>query len=259
MRDREIFYSTLPETDPKKFGEYIQSKEFLSPIEATLSVKVYLPNNPSLRVYECPPDAAIMRYGRVCRGSYNPNTNTIELVNGKWCRKTLIHETLHATSYFAYGRFTGIWGVELLNDGITEFLTGFILYKIYKKCYSVWISGYIDDCEDCPGLSGIKCRYCGLSYEKEIKIVYILSECVGINEIINLFIWKPNTDWRNVYQNFLRKYDIRDELFVNGKIKHENFSERFKYAIIDAFGLDEEDVDDQLNNDVKDVLDYSKF
>jgi len=41
--------------------------------------------------------------------------------------------------------------------------------------------------------------------------------------------------------------------------KFQNFSERFKYAIIDAFGLDEEDVKDQLNSDVKDVLDYSKF
>jgi len=253
-----MFYSTLPEPDPKKFGEYIQSK-FLSPIEAALGVKVYLPNNRSLLVYECPPDAAIMRYGRVCKGSYDPNTNTIELVNGKWCRKTLIHETLHAASYFAYGRFTEIWRVELLNNGITEFLTGFILYKNYKKCYSVWISGYTNDCKGCPDLSGIKCRYCRLSYRNEVIIVYILSECVGINEIIDLFIWRPNTDWRRVYQNFVSKYGIRDELFVNGKIKHENFSERFKYAIIDVFDLDEEDVEDYLNSDVKDVLDYSKF
>jgi hypothetical protein len=256
LRERDVFYNRLPED----LEEYVRSKEFLEPIETTLGVKVYYSNN-QIDVEKCSQDKYNERFPSAigCRGAYNPTDNTIWLVNDRWCRKTLIHEVLHAVSYFAHGRYTEVGRVKLLNEGITEFLTGYILYKNYEKCYNVWLNGYIDGCDDCPDLKGISCRYCKLSYEYEVKIIHILAECVGIREIIDLFVYKPNTDWKTVYQQFLDKHGIRDELFVGGKIEHRNFSERFKYAMIDAFELDEEDVDDILNSDIKEVIDYSKL
>ncbi|WP_457549684.1 hypothetical protein [Archaeoglobus sp.] len=194
-----------------------------------------------------------------CRGAYDVKKNIIWLPYGRWCRKTLIHEALHAMSHFAYGRYTEVGRVKLLNEGITEFLTGYILYKNFEKCYNVWLNGYIDGCDDCPDLRGMSCRYCRLSYSYEVKIVCILAECVGIREIIDLYIYKPNTDWKTVYQQFLGKYGMEDVLFIGGKIQHDNFSDRFKQAIIDAFGLDEEEVEDILESDVKDVIDFSKL
>jgi len=202
-----------------------------------------------------------MRFPTVggCKGGYNPTDNTIWLIIDRWCRKTIIHEVLHAVSYFACGRCTEVGKVRLLNEGITEFLTGYILYRNYKKCYNVWLNGYVDGCDDCPDLRGVSCRYCRLSYGYEVKMVYILAKYVGIQEIIDLFVYKPNTDWRIVYQRFLNKYRMKDELFVGGKIRHSNFSERFKYAIIDSFELDEEEVEDILKSDAKNIIDYSKL
>ena len=258
MRERDIFYNRLPEN----LREYICSRTFLDPIETTLGVKVYYPDNPPLDVKECPRDEFDIRFPSIrgCRGKYDEKNNIIWLPYGRWCRKTLIHEVLHAVSYFAHGRYIEIGKVELLNEGITEFLTGYILYKNYEKCYKGWLNGYVDECDDCPDLRGLSCRYCRISYGYLVKIVYILAKCVGIKEIVDLFIYKPSTDWKTVYKQFLDKYGIRDELFVGGMIKHRNFSERFKYAIIDAFGLDEEEVEeDILKRDVKDVIDYSKL
>jgi len=46
VRERDVFYSILPEN----LRDYIRSEEFLDPIETTLGVRVYYPNNPPLDV-----------------------------------------------------------------------------------------------------------------------------------------------------------------------------------------------------------------
>ncbi len=257
IRERDIFYNGLPEN----LGDYIHSRDFLEPIETALDVKVYYPDNPPLSVKECPRDAfnRIFPFASGCRGAYDVKKNIIWLPYDGWCRKTLIHEALHAMSHFAYDRYTEVGRVKLLNEGIAEFLTGYVLYKNFEKCYDVWLNGYMDCCKGCPYLEGMSCRYCRLSYSYEVKIVYILAECVGIREIIDLFIYKPNKDWKTIYQQFLDRHSIVDELYIGRKIQHNNFSEKFKYAIIDAFELDEEEIEDILKSNIKDIIDFSKF
>jgi|GEM_PF-1636730 hypothetical protein len=259
VRCRDTFYNRLPE--PEKLEDYVLSDGFLEPIEMTLNTELNIPNSPPLRVKECTPNSIPYLYGHTaCKGSYDPLTNEILLVYGIWCRKTLIHEILHSASHFAYGRFTQIGKVQLLNEGITEFFTGWVLYECYEKCYNVWInSGYSNICNQCEYLNCYSCKFCGLSYEKELKVISILLENIDINDLVELYIWKPNSNWKQIYDNFLRKYGIRDVLFKGSRIQYGNFTERFLDAIIDAFGLDEEDVEDKLDSDVKDVLDYSKL
>jgi hypothetical protein len=260
---RDEFYNRLPEN--LEYYAYSKefSKEFLEPIKATLGVKVYLPNYPPLRIMECPRNSFYSRYPAIagCRGAYDSKDNIIWLPYNMWCRKTLIHEVLHAVSHFAYGRQTEFGKIKLFNEGLAEFFTGWVLHNYYEHCYNVWINdGFFDPCNDCDYLDSSKCRFCGLSYKRKLKIIWILIENVDVNDVIELFVWKPNSNWKDIYDNFIKRYGIEDVFFKNGKLHYTDFiDDEFLNAMIDAFELDEEDVDDILNSDIKEVIDYSKL
>ena len=236
---RESLLSRLP----KNLTKFIYSVDFLEPIRNTLGVRLRYP--PDLEVVECPPQALLLKYGlppsyvsRI-RGGYDKNENNIYLINGKWCLKTLIHESLHAASYFAYGRHTEIGNVELINEGITEYLTGFVLFRNYLDCYSSWLNKEND--------------FCRLIYDYELKLIAMLAQHIGINDIIRLYIWQPETDWRNVYVSFLSKFGFKDVLFYGGQVRYKKFTERFRDEVERVFRLDLEELE---YDDVRRVLNY---
>jgi len=78
-------------------------------------------------------------------GAYNNNVAVISLRSSKipgysWCKNTLIHETLHSTSL--YSRIYTIPGIidlhRDLNEGITECLNGYVMFKRHQECYNAW-------------------------------------------------------------------------------------------------------------------------
>lgn len=257
MIERDKYYNHLP----INLEEYILSEEFLEPIRSTLNMEVYIQSNPPLRVKECL-NTEIQYYGATnCRGAYNPKTNEIWLIDSRWCRKTLIHETLHSLSHFAYGRTTEIGGVKLFNEGLTEFFTGWVMYNHYSHCYRIWLNGLIDICESCKYRTSSlnRCMFCSLSYEQELKVIWILVENASIDDIVRLYVWEPGSNWRDIYRDFLEKYNIEDKLFVDSKLSYQNFTDRFLDALIDAFNLNDEDVIETINEDIHNLIDYSRI
>jgi len=178
----------------------------LEEIERALEVKLYPPEElRTLVVNEIRAPRAIVR------GGYDPAVNQILLSGKLWCRKTLIHELLHAVSYFT--REPRLF--EVLNherefiEGLTEFLTGYVLYQRYKNCYSAWISK--------------KYLVCLIaSPEKYVRLFGALARVlIPLREFIKLYVYNPGTDWFNEYESFLSRYGLEDFLINKPKKKRK--------------------------------------
>jgi hypothetical protein len=68
------------------------------------------------------------------RGEWNQITKQLLLVEGEWCVSTLVHETLHAVS--SIQTLDEALQLRPLFEGLTECLTGYVLYKKYPYAYS---------------------------------------------------------------------------------------------------------------------------
>jgi len=106
--------------------------ELIKAIESTLGLRVYPPEE--LRVV--PVSVPIRRSPTaIVRGGYDPITKTVVLSDRSWCRKTFIHELLHAVSYFS--RVPKLFEVFKREsdfvEGLTEFLTGYVVYQLFTK------------------------------------------------------------------------------------------------------------------------------
>lgn len=143
---QETFLSKLP----RDLNQLANHMNFFEPIQKGTGFKIIFP--PNLEVKEKTETELISKFpllGRLkgnIRGCYNHEENVIYLPKGSYCLKTAIHEHLRAASYFAHGRDTEIGKATLLNDGITESLTGYILYKKFPDCYDSWLEKEYDVC-----------------------------------------------------------------------------------------------------------------
>jgi hypothetical protein len=109
-----------------------------------------------------------------------------------WCRNTLIHEVLHSVSLYSR-----IWGDppdlipkhEPLNEGITEFLTGYVLFKKYPDCYVTWKGS-------APGK-------CAVAYRERTKLFCSLAQIVGVAPIAK-FYFSNGADFNAEWNMFIR-------------------------------------------------------
>ncbi|MFO7968237.1 MAG: hypothetical protein R6U44_11625 [Archaeoglobaceae archaeon] len=239
---QETFLSKLP-ADLNHIANHMK---LLEPIQKNTGLKIIFP--PELEVKEKTETEIISKFPRLSRlkenirGCYNPEENVVYLSKGIYCLKTTIHEHLHAASYFAHGRETEIGKATLLNDGITEFLTGYILYKRSPDCYDSWLEKEYD--------------ICGISYQDEVKVIGVLSQYVSLIDVLRLYLYNPKVSWVSAYNSFLKKYGLNDVLFYNGDLKRpRRFKDRFKTEMENVFGIDSTD----FKEDVSKILDYSIF
>ncbi len=182
--------------------------ELVREIEKVLGLRVYPPDE--LKIV--PINAFIQGpHSTIARGEYNPITKTIILSNELWCRKTFIHELLHAISYFSY--ILELY--ELLKretefiEGLTEFLTGYVLYSKYRDCYIEWISQ----------------RYpmCSISYEKYVRFFGAVSQVlISISDLIKIYVYNPNLNWFEEYKKFLDRYGLEDFLINKPRKKRKD-------------------------------------
>ena len=177
-------------------------------IGATFSTKILLPNDLGVD---------IIAFGHPCevpgvRGAYVIEARKIVLCDYQWCRKTLIHELMHAAS-----SFSNISQLSELNnkkyeiiEGLTELLTGYVLFTKYKDCYENWLES----------------RYpiCSMSYRRYVKLFGTITQVlIPIRDLIRIYVYNPNANWFEEYYNFLNCYNL--DLLLIKRCNTKNFYE----------------------------------
>lgn len=114
------------------------------------------------------------------RGLYDPITGKIILCQGKWCKETLIHETLHSVSFGAARLDLGRRYVNLF-EGLTEFFTGFIMFCRYPACYEAWKEERYQECS--------------VTYAPSVRLWAAFCRFARIQELLRIYFWDGTTDW----------------------------------------------------------------
>jgi len=97
--------------------------------------------------------------------------------HNSWCRKTLIHETLHSVSLYSriHSSFPNIVRLhESLIEGITECLIGYILLKSHPECYQGWKTSRL--------------FRCSVSYRERVRLWCSLCQCVGVRSVAEFYL-----------------------------------------------------------------------
>ena len=126
-------------------------------------------------------------YRRQARGLHRLSLGKIFLHEDKWCRKTLIHEALHSLS--AFNIRTDLRRYRFLNEGITEFLTGYILFQKYPRCYQAWRQERYPECK--------------VSYKRQARLWCVFCNFVSLKEVVRIYFWDRSTSWQQCYRIFL--------------------------------------------------------
>jgi hypothetical protein len=120
------------------------------------------------------------------RGSYSYLIAAVFLhengdTKNSWCRTTLIHETLHSVSLYSriWDIFPNIHSRHLpLVEGITESLTGYVLFKRHQDCYGEWK----DDQQE----------RCLISYKPSVRLWCSFCQIVGIAGLAEFYLSLKN-------------------------------------------------------------------
>ncbi|MDG7018498.1 MAG: hypothetical protein JRN73_09135 [Nitrososphaerota archaeon] len=105
-----------------------------------------------------------------------------------WCVETLVHETLHSLSITARRLDLGTRYSQLF-EGLTEFLTSFVLMKRYPYCYEHCLND--------------KSRPCYYTYQYETKIWSALCHVIPIRALVPIYFWNDDLDWENLFGRFV--------------------------------------------------------
>ena len=124
---------------------------------------------------------------RSARGLHLPSFGKILLHQDNWCRKTLIHEALHSLSVFNVR--SDLLRYRFLCEGITEFLTGYILFRKYSKCYEAWRQERFAECK--------------VTYKRQARLWCVFCNFIGIKEVVKIYFWNPSISWQQNYNQFL--------------------------------------------------------
>jgi len=115
-----------------------------------------------------------------------------------------LHELLHAASAFS-------WVDELREverrekdtvKGWTEFLTGYVLYRRYPRCYRNWLRG------DAP---------CSIANKSYVRVFAAAAQVyISVKGLTSIYLYDRGSGWRPRYERFLRKYEMNDFLLGEG-------------------------------------------
>ena len=132
---------------------------------------------------------------------YDPNDGRIYLQEGKWCLRTIIHETLHACSVCAFE--PQLYGLhKSFFEALTELYSGYILYKTQQEAYcNCWKQDSKMLCE---------IRY----YNYLIKIAPIF-RFIPMNYTYDLYFYKSGSNWNLAITFFVAKIKTHYSNFTN--------------------------------------------
>jgi len=125
------------------------------------------------------------------RGRHYPQENKILLQNRSWCKKTLIHETLHSLSIFNLQRnWDEFAKTKIFAEGLTEFVTGLFLYRKHIECYESWRLNKFP-------------QWCNLSYPRETKTFYAFCGFVHVQRLLDFYFGIQETDLVHAWSKFI--------------------------------------------------------
>lgn len=122
------------------------------------------------------------------RGCYIPQEGKTYLVKGRWCLETLIHETLHSCSINS--RDIELKRYDQLYDGLTEFYTGYLLFREFRDCYT-----------NCFVPTG---QLCEMTYPDYTKLWATLCHFVSLRNTLRIYFPTENL-WDNEVDNFVKQ------------------------------------------------------
>jgi len=168
-------------------------------IEQALKLPITLPEG--LSAHELTERDIIMLKGYSVHGEYSLEDNALYFTRGQWCRPTLVHEVLHAASYFARNEYADIsGGIMTLIESLTEFLTGYVLYREHPVCFQNWVHK--------------RYRICSASllpiYERGVRALAVLCRHASIQEVAALYLWRSEKNWLEAYKEFIARHGLRD-------------------------------------------------
>lgn len=76
-----------------------------------------------------------------------------------------------------------------LREGITEFLTGYILFRKYSKCYQAWNQEKYPECK--------------VTYKRQVRLWCAFCNFISIKEVVRIYFWNPSVSWQQCYEHFL--------------------------------------------------------
>ncbi len=165
----------------------------------------------SQRIAEVPEPDILQFYpaakpGGELRGVTVYESGKILLNPGYWCLETLIHETLHSVSIFSQRKDLGVTYRPLI-EGLTECLTGYLLFRRYQYPY-----------ENCVNSADRPCKY---TYAYETRVWCSFCHVIGISETYPMYFWDGNTAWEKLFQGFVdRIHQLDYPTFANILTSH---------------------------------------
>jgi len=122
------------------------------------------------------------------RGLHDPVNGKIILCQDKWCRETLIHETLHSTSFPCVRHDIARRYLNLF-EGLTEFFAGYAMFHKYPDCYIAWKQK--------------RYRECSVTYIPSVRLWGAFCRFIPISKLSKVYFWDGTTDWEAKYSDFL--------------------------------------------------------
>lgn len=150
---------------------------------------IRIPLPASTRISEVPKSIWLNAFPnkRSARGLHLPSFGKILLHQHNWCRKTLIHEALHSLS--AFNVRSDLRPYIFLREGITEFFTGYVLFRKYSKCYQAWKHETYPECK--------------ITYKRQARLWCAFCNFISTKEVVKIYFWGPSISWRQCYNQFL--------------------------------------------------------
>lgn len=148
------------------------------------------------------------------KGCYISEYGKTFLNKTSWCIETVIHETLHSCSLTSL--IPELRKYRMLYEGLTEFYTGYILYKEYHDAY-----------ENCWKTE--LGRYCQLTYEQSTKFWSSFCNFIPISITTGIYFHSNSVDWHKAYETFIASIrnlgysKFNNPLSSKGPSAHLNF------------------------------------
>ena len=139
------------------------------------------------------------------RGLYDANIGKIILCRGRWCIETLLHETLHSTCFTSVRRDIARTFLNFY-EGLTEFLTGYVMFRHYPDCYLAWKEQRYHECS--------------VTYIPLVKLFATFCRFISMSELLKVYFWNGTTNWEG------RCSSLIDAIHQAGYPHFEDFTRR---------------------------------
>lgn len=133
------------------------------------------------------------------KGCYNRDEGKIYLNKEWWCIETIIHETLHACSRTSESDQLDKY--HLLYEGLTEFYTGYILFKEFGECYKACFQTNFE-------------RLCQMTYEDTTKLWVAFCNFIPLSTTIGIY-FNTGKSWDDEVTKFVENVKDKFKKFSN--------------------------------------------